>query len=245
MISMDVYSGTLHVILHGRKRIVVCSDSRGHSEESGPSPEVFQKLFQSGKRTLCGIHGILTLPPDILISNQISKLCSQDELRDLPRELLIAIRNVVEGPIAALFAGQPPPDLPSIFGAFSIQRRRNGELTFWKLDFPVVKALNGDRSVGEPQLKAAIEGFPPAPYFHYFEARGDCLPSDFMERVHPDSPEAEILRGVDDIFAFATTLNKSCADEIGGPIDVAVIDSIGVSWLRKKPIRLPGRIEQL
>jgi hypothetical protein len=43
-----------------------------------------------------------------------------------------------------------------------------------------------------------------------------------------------ILRDIDLIFETARSENCSCGEMIGGPIDVAVIESEGVRWLRKK-----------
>lgn len=232
---MYINRGTLHLVFCGKRRVVVCSDSRGHSDEAGPSPEIFTKLFGAGKRTLCGMSGVLTLPPDVYVSSGVARLCSGSEFRDSPRDLLRAIRDDMREPLTAAFSENPLPDLPTIFSAFSVRRQRSGEVAFWDLDFPIKKTPNGDRSLGEPTLISRIEGIPTGP-FYYHVGRGDCLPGDLIKRVHPDSPEADILRGVDDIFDLAMTLNKSCRDEIGGPIDVAVIDSVGVSWLRRNPI---------
>src|SRR5580700_4828576 len=96
--------GTLHIIAQGTDRIIVCSDSRGHSPESGPSNEDFQKSFKSGHWTICGISGLLTLPPDIYMSTLVGKLCGEQSLQDAPENLLRAIGEEMQGRLNAAFA---------------------------------------------------------------------------------------------------------------------------------------------
>ena len=230
---LEIIHGTLHLVLGGKKRVVVCSDSRGHSK-NGPSTENFQKLFQAGRRTLCGTHGVLMLAPDIYVSDRISRFCNDKKYQDSPQQILAAIRDDMRDPLFDLFNAHPLPDGPSVFGALAISRKRTGELSFWKLDFPIVEKAPKVRSIAEPTIEPIIEGMPQS-FFHFAEARGDCLPVNFTKMVHPDNSEAEILRGVDEIFSLiAASPDQSCRNEVGGPIDVAVIDAVGVSWLRRK-----------
>jgi hypothetical protein len=248
---MNTLSGTLHLALFGKQRIIFCSDSRGHSE-SGPIDDEFQKLFQAGKRTLCATSGVLMLPPDLYVSSVIQSICGDNSFIDSPRELLYAIRDEMHGPLSMLCEANPLPDLPSIFSVISVLRVRTGEIDLLDLDFPIVMN-DGIRMLGEPVIKSHLEGALPRGPFVYHHSRGDCLPHYV---TNPDTAfdlivpvagghlkdklfsDEEVLLEIDSIFEAVTAANKSCRDEVGGPIDVAAIDSVGFRWLRKKPIVL-------
>jgi|ERR1017187_2872418 hypothetical protein len=235
---MNIPFGTLHIALCGRQRIVVCSDSRGHSR-SGPSGDVFNKLFQAGQRTLCATSGVLMLSPDVYVASRVARICAEVRLQDSPRELLSAIRDDMHRPLVDLFTKNPlPDDLPSVFSAFSIRRSRNGEIDILNLDFPVVTGSDGRRLLGKPTTISQLEGLRPPGRFVYHHSRGDCLPKDLNQMVDPDLPDNIVLVAVDAIFESARASTQSCRDEIGGPIDVAAIDSNGFRWLRRKPIFL-------
>jgi len=177
------------------------------------------------------------LGPGIYVSSRIQRICAEDTLRDSPRELLSAIRDDVQGALTALFAESPLPDLPSVFSALSVRRTPIGEIDLLELDFPVVTS-DGNPLLGEPTIKAHLEGELPRGPFHFPVGRPDCLPKDVQKIADPDLPDAAILTGVDKIFEAVGAFSRSCRDEVGGPIDVAAIDSAGFRWLRKKPIAL-------
>jgi hypothetical protein len=227
--------GTLHILVNGYKRLVICSDSRGHTDQ-GPSIEEFQKLFRAGKRTACCTSGLLMLPPGIHTSNLIETICSEEELWDSPRDLLCAIRDATRERITELFLDGAVPEIPSVFGAICVRRKSNGQLDLLELDFPILTAPNGSRSFGEPTMKIRFDGVFAS--FLYTHSRGDCLPQNMQHRIDPDLPDNDLLAAVDEVFRAARMTSKSCADEVGGSIDVAAIDSKGFCWLRRKPIRL-------
>jgi hypothetical protein len=135
-----------------------------------------------------------------------------------------------------MFANRALPDMPSIFSAFAVQRSSNGKVDLLELDFPLSIASSGARSIGEPMLTTQFEGV--TGMFIYHHSRGDCLPEDLTRRVHPDMADTALLAGIDNVFDAARKKSKSCGDEVGGAIDVAVIDSGGFRWLRRKPIPL-------
>ena len=91
--------------------------------------------------------------------------------------------------------------------------------------------------MAEPTITARIDGIIPPGPFVYHASRGDCLPAD-LSGLDSDSPDSKVLGDVDKIFEAARATNASCRDEIGGPIDVAAIDSHRVHWLRRKPFAL-------
>jgi hypothetical protein len=151
---------------------------------------------------------------------------------------LCAIRDDLHGALTALFAENPLPDLPSAFSAFSVRRKRNGEIDLLELNFPVIAASDGHRLLGEPEIKSHLEGVLPSGPFVYHIGRSDCLTKDLEKRLDPDLPDGNVLKDIDNIFETARAVNGSCRDEVGGPIDVAAIDSVGFRWLRRKPISL-------
>jgi hypothetical protein len=231
---MGLCFGTLHIAICGRDRVIVCSDSRGHSD-SGPKGDDFEKLFRAGRRTLCGIGGVLMLGPDSYVSNRIVKLCADEKLEDHPRKLLLAIASDMQGAIAELFMEHPLPDLPFAFSAFSIQRTSTGQIDLLDLEFPIVRDSAG-RRLGTPAVRTHIEGrVPPGPFVYHI-GRGDCLTKGPERKLDPNASDDILLRGIDNIFAGVQAENESCRDEVGGPIDIATIDSTGFHWLRKKPI---------
>lgn len=232
--------GTLHIALCGRSRIIVASDSRGHSPDTGPFGDDFQKLFKAGRRTLCTTSGLLTLPPDlhapVYVSTLIGALCVDDALQDSPKDLLRGIGAALRGRISALFARQAPPDMASIFSAFSVHRSSSGVINFWELDFPVLMSVAGTRIIGEPKITQKFKNYSGRPFAYY---SGNEIPVGSMDNLSADAPDEGLLTGIDSVFEGARSLNASAHNEIGGPIDVAVIDPRGFRWLRRKPIELP------
>lgn len=225
-------SSTLHLVLSGQRQTVVCSDSRGHGEDNTVNTDDFEKLFCAGDRTACCMSGILFLPPapGVRASFQIASLCGEDRFRDAPRKLLTAVRDSVREGLSSMFAYHPLPDLPSIFTVFTISRKPTNEVDILELDFPI---MNGSgRRIGDPTISVKVDGA--SRMFLYHHSRGDCLPQDITNRVHPDSEDKALLSGIDNIFSAAMAKTKSCSDEIGGPIDVAVIDASGFRWIRQK-----------
>jgi hypothetical protein len=183
------------------------------------------------------MSGILFLPPapGVRASIQIGRLCGEDRFRDSPRKLLTAVRDNVRAGLESMFAHHPLPDLPSIFSAFTVSRKKTNEVDILELDFPIVMSNSG-RRIGEPTISMKLDGA--FGMFLYHHSRGDCLPDDVTQRVHPDSEDSALLSGIDSVFSAAVRKTKSCSDEVGGPIDVAVIDTSGFRWLRRKPILL-------
>jgi hypothetical protein len=135
-----------------------------------------------------------------------------------------------------MFANRALPEMPSIFGAFAVQRRSNGKVDLLELEFPLSTSPSGTRSIGEAVVTTRFEGL--TGMFMYHHSRGDCLPEDLTRRVHPDMADTALLPGIDDVFDAARKKSKSCGEEVGGAIDVAVIDSGGFRWIRRKPITL-------
>jgi hypothetical protein len=235
---MAIPFGTLHIALFGQQRIIVGSDSRGHSDD-GPMGDNFQKSFQAGRQTLCGTTGVLTLPPDIYVSDRVARLCAKVHLQDSPRELLYAIRADMHGPLVELFTEYPlPDDAPSVFSAFSIHRRLNGKVDLLSLEFPII-TQGTNRLLAEPIIRPHFENYKVREAVAYHDGRGDCLTPDILRRVNPDFDDDSVLAGIDYIFESAKAFSQSCRNEIGGPIDIAVIDSAtGFRWLRRKPLPL-------
>ena len=230
--------GTLHLILNGREQMVICSDSRGHSLESGPHAENFQKLFQAGKLTACCTSGVLIVPPGIYASTLLEAICSRLELQDSPEDLLAAIREAMHERITGLYASRNIPDMRSVFSALSVHRATTGHASIMELNFPVTRSWRG-RRLGDPTIRTEVDRVESLGYSH---SAGDCLPQNLQQRVHPDLPDPLLLPCIDQIFEASRETSSVCRDEIGGPIDVAAIGSNGFRWVRRKPIWVTGPI---
>jgi hypothetical protein len=64
---------SMQLVKVGRRQCVVVSDDSASSETGSPRPG-FEKLFQVGERSLCGIVGQLALWPCEAIADRIVKL---------------------------------------------------------------------------------------------------------------------------------------------------------------------------
>jgi hypothetical protein len=138
--------------------------------------------------------------------------------------------------LTATFAVNPLPDLPVIFSAFSIRRKQNGEIDLLELLFPIITIQCGARLLDDPEIKPRFEGeIPRGAFVYYF---GRTVPMELAQTLNADLPDSTLLGKVDDVFEAIRAVDDQCRDEIGGPIDVAAIESHGFRWLRKKPIQL-------
>lgn len=246
-LSMSLTFGTLHLVVRDWDRVIVCSDSRGHSGD-GPIGDDFEKLCKCGQWTACFISGNLTIPPDIRVSDLVAKLCAQDTLQDSPEKLLSAIRDNLHRnflPLLLRLNETGAPEMYCFFSAHVIQRTRDGHVTLSVLEYPIQMVASGERRVGGPEIRPYT--LKPEPFIFPF-GNGDCLDlNQVKERLlnRPKLAKERLPFEVDALFATARAANKTCFDQVGGPIDVAVIDSEGFHWARQKPPRpispSPGR----
>lgn len=248
-LCMSLTFGTLHVVVVHSDRVVICSDSRGCDIRGlGPIAEDFQKLFQCGEWTACLIGGILMLSPNRRVSTRVAHVCARTALQDSPVELLRAIQNDLYPKFLHLPATPVPnltSDPPPAFSAYSIRRTRDGRIDMWELRFPV-KIDSGVLRFDQPM--------PPICHFERFIlqtgercailSHPDCLSTqataanrEHRHLITPGLSNEDLSGEVDKLFEMAMATNQTCNDQVGGPIDVAVIDSSGFRWVRRKPNR--------
>jgi hypothetical protein len=228
---------SLIIALAGRKRVVVASDSRGCAMD-GSQADRYQKLYQAGQFTAVGTTGALDIAPGVGISERIAGICAREELRDSPRALLEALRDELREELTSR-PNNRFPDGPIMFGAFAIRKKPDGWLDLLELEFAIETAADGSRFVGEPTLKAHFQGMPRGSSGFSI---GQRYPKGWERAVNLDSTADAIVSGVDRIFAMAKAESEKANDMIGGPIDVAVIETTGFKWLRRKepePLAVP------
>jgi hypothetical protein len=226
---------SLLIALVGRRKVVICADSRavwgpaGSGNEGDIANDCVQKLFQRGTHSICGMGGMA-------LSDRLTEICSRTHLQDAPRQLLEAVRDDLSWPFTDWFKRSPFPSDPIVFSAFALQRKPSGELDLLELEFPTSVTASGERFLDQPNIKTHLESTILPGRFAYSHAHGDCLTKKLEQKLNPDTcSDSAILSGIDEIFEAARNENAECYHEIGGPIDVALIDSAGFQWLRKKP----------
>jgi hypothetical protein len=225
---------SLSAVFIGRRRVVVCADSRTVGTETGRICDRNEKLFQAGERSACGIGALINVGPRAsdFVPNRIKKLCIDERLRDRPRELLSAIKDDIWRPLSRLFIEEPGrfksllPDQQVIFVAFCLTRRAMGEIDLLELRLPMLANQRGEPSLGEPEIESFMDGFLPAGPVIYSIGRAN----DLALQINPDLSDEPVLFAADRLFAAAAAHDQ----EVGGPVDVAAIDEQGFRWLRKK-----------
>ncbi len=217
----------------GERRVILWGDSR-EIDAHGWCSDGHTKLFQAGDRSAVGITGATFsgYGADTYIPLMAAGICSDKRFADQPHDLLCAIRDAVHPPLAAWVARSPElfqwlkVETSLIFGAFCIRRSQFGTITLIELRIPLL-SRNGIPVVGEPILKPHLnEGsFSGA----YFQGGTGCDLAGNRDAINPDRPDQDVVAEVDrlaGIFSGRT---------IGGPIDIAAIDSTGFRWIRQKP----------
>jgi hypothetical protein len=122
------------------------------------------------------------------------------------------------------------------FSAFAVRRKRAGEIDFWELEFTIVTASDGRRSLGAPEVKSHLtDEIPRGPFVFYIS---HAVPKELTDSLEADVPDNIVLRKIDKVFDAVRASSATARNEIGGPVDVASIDADGLRWLRRKPIFL-------
>jgi hypothetical protein len=220
--------------LCGRHRVVVAADSR-RMREDGVALDDTDKLFPCGHFTACGISGVTNLGTHTIVSELIEEISSRPSLRDSPQALLEAITEEMGPRLTRVFREKPLPDgHASAFSAFVARKQPTGELDLLELEFRITTFNGGKRTLDEPRVIAHAEG-PPLGRIAYSLGHGDYLTQALEQRLDPDAgSDADILTGVDAIFDGAMVESRKSKNDVGGPIDVALIDAAGFRWLRRK-----------
>ena len=232
---------SLAIAYAGHSRAVVSSDDK----QCGQYTRLDDKtaLFDAGPRTLVGIGGLLLLKPMQLdtqefrefpeyIPRRVAGLCSDERLRDRPRDLLEAIRDDLHEPLLSSFQKYPDTfqwilgDHKVIFQAFSVRRRPGGQVDLLQLMFPMSE-VDGRAVLHEPEIDVFCDAVPgargPAYCAGGFDSKLPGLPPN------PNYPDDQILAGMDRLYKIASDLD----DAIGVPHQIAVIEETGIRWLRK------------
>ena len=235
---------SINLVVAGPDRVVVCSDNREHFEQGGHDDDGPAKIFQAGERSVFGHVGI----------GAIATLSPTRDQRDNPRKLLEQFRDEYRGPLFSELAGktewlrQIQPGTPVVFSAFCLTRKPSGEVDLLELTFPLGALEDGTPQLGEPEIRARMEGVLPKRRNSFLTPHGlvYCNPSNTMVdpftrtivllagRINPDLPDADILRDVDHVFQTAIRDDPACRVAIGENIYVAAIDADGFRWLRGK-----------
>lgn len=233
---------SINLVKIGQHRVLAIADSRG-CYKYGPPRDDLLKLFQLGSRTVAGIGGLTEIRPGDDIAERVEKLSAVDALADSPREFMTALASDLHEPLRDRFAKNPHlfkwllADTSIVLTAFCLTRERSGEITLLELQF-ALENRDGAPACGEPQIITHAERLVPARQMMY------CAPTDFpmkhlFRQLDADSPDDCVLADVDRLFETAKRENAVCRAEIGGPLDVAVIDAEGFRWLRRKPAWTP------
>jgi hypothetical protein len=227
---------SLHLVKSGRSRVVACSDNIGCFESGPPSTEV-QKLFQTGRWTLCGMAGITEAGPGDPIANRIHGLSTTIDLGDSPRRFLSALRDELTPRFAQLFAEDCSrfqwllPDTEVLFVAFSLKRDRTGTIDLLELRFPLHEA-NAKPALGNPEIVPHLEGVLPGGPIVYNLSPAPVR-NDLLGRLNPDAGDDIILAGIDKAVEGIRSASDLVRAESTARMDVAAIDAEGVRWLRK------------
>jgi hypothetical protein len=223
---------SLHVVISGDRQTIIAADSRAVTDGGEVSNDYAQKLFQCGWRTICGISGFTvgkTITGTLFCSqDRVEEICADYTLHDRPRAILDRIDRELHEPIAALVAEHAFTD-DFLFESFCVHRRPDGVIDLLQMHFPIVI------DAGKPRLAAAevTEQTTSEPFLWSCGQELGGLKKFDTEFTADD----EILKAVDYIFESAKQHNSQQSPvEIGGPIDVAAIDSVGLRWLRKKAL---------
>lgn len=226
---------SLLIALAGNNKVVVSADSRGMWADDSPAGDNFEKLFQCGRNSVCGIVGILDP-----ISSRVGALCARTDLHDEPLRLLEAIRDDVQGPIAAFYLNNPAPELALAFGAIVFRREPGGLVDFLELEFTVAETASGSRVQKSRAIKRHVESAKPG-RFSYTVGNVHPVTADMAHKIDPDSgTDYAILRDVDAIYEVTSRMEHGAGT--GGPIDVACLDADGFRWVRHKKAAEPGTL---
>lgn len=235
---MNLISGTLHFVVYGARRVIICSDGSAH-DRNGRIPGFRSvKLHNAGKYTTVGTVGAANLPipsqgTDWPVSRFVRRVCDVEEIRDKPLRLLWVIRRLLY-PIFELMQAERQwdslhEDAVTAFEAFTVTRSRTGRVSIMSLNIPLLTSQAGRRSIGEPVMTVWVRACKPTqPYHMVF---GTELPPGYrLPNPDDDLPDEVLLSRIDRVFALA----ERASAYIGPPYDVAVIDDNGFRWVRRQ-----------
>jgi hypothetical protein len=218
---------SLHIVVNGRARALVASDSRA-SVANGDFSDDHCKTFAAGMRTVLGVEGLLGFRFDPKLTERRTRdVSARRGFQDKPRELLEALCGEMSPYLARRVHDKPL----MLFSAIAFSKAVDGAATLYELEFLVKEDLR----LAEPTLEPFAESCDRP--FIYALGHGDCLEPLQRHYFNPDALSAEeAIRQVDQIFAAAIAAGGECAADIGFPIDVLALDSEGLRWLRRKTI---------
>jgi len=193
-------------------------------------------LFQAGERAVVGTVGITAVgqTAEDRMSYRIEKLCRDESLKDRPCRLLLAIAEDVHEKLVVLFREETwrfrwllGDDTEIVLAVFCCRRGPAGEIDLLELRLPL-GVKNGSPVIGDPKIKMHMERFIPAGAVLYQLGGSDEMTRHRSKIPNPDSSDSVVLASADSFYEACAT------SEIGGPVDVAAIDSDGFRWLRRK-----------
>jgi len=223
---------SINLVVASPSRVVACADSRlSYSDGRPANDNGAQKIFQAGSRSVFGSVGI-----------GVIEVAAKGDQLDNPGKLLTDLAAAYHGPFVARvstdmeFLKRILPGTPVVFSAWALTRKHSGEIDLAELKFPLRDRGDGTPYLPEPEgMVGTLMPKPKLVFCNPTDPEFDPFTSTILrlaDEIHPDDPDADILREVDHVFAEAIRRDPACAKAIGGTIVVAAIDSGGFRWLR-------------
>lgn len=215
---------------------MVAADSRG-TLSTGGSRDDYQKFFPAGRHAVVALVGVVDLLAGdssgrlvrLSLTRRIARLCGEARLQKDPQalitEIVAELRELRMLPFHCAL-----PRSASLVDVLIVGRGHGGYCCAWRLSLPIER-----ESLAEPKLEQLQAGVIPSGGCHLHGiGLVETVQTLGFAKNPDDSTDSEILAAIDKTFAAAAA-NPDRGAEIGGPIDVAVIDSSGFRWLRCKP----------
>lgn len=250
MTKVTTRGGTLVLCFLTKSAAYLSADSR-YTNSSRSDRDTARKAFLCGGDSICGVSGY----PLIRLDPPGRRPVVIDVLRTaakIGQRRGIQIERLAEGigyeilntwrQFDGTFSAPIPEDRDPSIGAslcsiLYVGRSRRYDWLAKTIRFPFRQRQLGYRKYSimfdEPRIISTFEGDIRQDTPKVIrQGRLDCLSAMHEGDFGSDG---SVMRLIDQLYADAERSGKSCADEIGGPIDIAKLTRSECSWLRRKP----------